>query len=252
MADDLDSLNNINGTKQALSADQPKTLNPPSQFPIKGVNAQRIGGKRARCKGYPQHTTELSHAETKEIGRLMSLCEKDGIPLNLVITIKKDGINDNKQPLREGVSKVMKYLRTRGIPHYGITVYEKNPYDPERKSELHAHHMFHCPKGYIQELKCHFNSDPNLRVTNTHSGSFGYLTKQRQSLPPQADTFLMQRKNYRFFQRRAGEFIKGKRWTVSSDLKKRYPTKTRIPDRRCIAVPWTPSKIIIPPLGSPN
>ena len=227
----------IDKSNELLGKNGAKNLRRDTPYPIKGVSARRAGGRVAIGKGYPEFTTDLSQAEVKEIRRLIKAAEQEGIGLNLCLTVKIEGIMDRKQLLREELSKLMKYLRRRDIPHYGISVYEKNPHDPDRKSELHLHHLFYCPKNYVAEVMNHFNKGTKLQTIRTHDGSFGYLTKQRQSLSPEIDARLINQRKYRFFHRRNGEFIAGKRWSATRLLKNKFPSIGRIPARRCIAIP---------------
>ena len=168
---------------------------------------------RRRCrkkkpgKRGPKPSKPFAWSEVKQIDSEAHDLRRAGFPLNAMATTKPDPDGppaETKNSIRGLVAHIGESLGRIGAgPHIGLTVYET-------EGGLHAHHLFHAPRGAFAEIsRRHHRDDGSVHVGPAKP--IGYVTKERQHLPPDFEAEIRKR-GFRY--RRGGE-VPGKRhsWT---------------------------------------
>ena len=95
------------------------------------------------------------------------------------------------------------------------------------------HVAFHCPLELKYVILKSFNKKPKTHLSAIDNKGFGYIFKQHKSYSPEITKKLKSLEINPLWKREAGDFIKGSRFNVSTDLKKIYPTPDWVKPDRC-------------------
>ena len=226
----------LSGYSKAASADRPSyvvSVNDQKEGRAGGLSSspERCGAKpstappaprklsdhadrdRRRCrkkkpgKRGPKPSKPFAWSEVKRIDSEAHDLRRAGFPLNAMATTKPDPDGppaETKKAIRGLVAHIGESLGRIGAgPHIGLTVYET-------EGGLHAHHLFHAPRGAFAEIsRRHHRDDGSVHVGPAKP--IGYVTKERQHLPPDFEAAIREQ-GFRY--RRGGE-VPGKRhsWT---------------------------------------
>jgi len=202
--------------------DRPPTLDamqpPPSTHPPSprrqpgGRSGSRRRSKKSPGKsrgGWPK-TTGLTWSDVKETSDVDHAAAKAGRRLNRFVSIRPPShITDDalrKKLCYRLASHIGQKLRRCGAPFIAIRVFEK-----DIGGMLHLHMLVHVPKRLLKE----FSGWGDGLITDIRPASpkhLGYITKQRHPLPPDMERRVSHR-------RKKGEPFKGRRWSLTPDLK---------------------------------
>jgi hypothetical protein len=190
--------------------------------PTIGVNATRLGGQSVSKGGHPPYTIELSFDEAKYIEHAAITAERNGNPLNCMATVHIQGVGLDKGPYRAFIKSIDRKFKQYGLDHYGISIYERRRHDEAEKRVMHLHHWFHCPPHLLNVISRFVDGGSDERTdrqfSKAHKGTFGYLTKCHRSMEPSTEKRLRDRPSYGYYQRKAGDFIKGRRFHLTTPL----------------------------------
>ena len=119
---------------------------------------------------------------------------------------------------------------------YGISIYERRCHDEAEKREMHLHYWFHCPPDLLDVISQFVDRGSDRLFSKAHTGIFGYLTKCHRSMEPEFAISLKKRPNFKFYHRKKGDFIKGRRYHLSTPLARivdlPYPPSIRVMPKR--------------------
>lgn len=151
-------------------------------------------------------------ADVKVIYGLAAAARKSRKPLNVMATIRvpHDIGSDaaGKRAISRATAHLGQSLQRRGVRHIGLTVFEKKP-----GGHLHGHHLVHVPHEH-DDLIARWVDGAAANVRDACPADWnviGYVTKQRRSLPPGAESNVRHR-------REPGAEIVGPRWTPTKGL----------------------------------
>lgn len=206
--------------------------------PTIGVNAKRIGGKSVSKGGHPAFTIEMSFAETTYIEHSAIVADRNGTPLNCMATVHVKGVGLNKALYQNLIKSLDRKFSQYGRDLYGISIYERRRHDEIEDRGLHLHLWFHCPTDLLDVISRFVDGGSDQRTdrqfSKAHDETFGYLTKCHASMEPSTAERLRGRSAYKYFHRQAGDFIKGRRFNLTTPL------------RRVVDLPYPPSIRVMP------
>jgi hypothetical protein len=159
--------------------------------PEKARRRRKKPGKRG-----PKGSTCLTWSQVKEVDQFAHLAKREGVRLNLFITIrapKGQSDADGKRSISRIAGHIGQSLKDRGQDHIAVMLYEKDPY-------LHAHLLLHVAQGN-RKLIMRRNEGKGGTVHIRNADDFGpvYITKQREWMGPDFEAKLkrMRRKSAR-------------------------------------------------------
>ena len=168
---------------------------------------------RRRCrkkqpgKRGPKPSKPFAWSEVKQIADEAHDLRRAGFPLNAMATTAPDPDRppaETKKSIQGLVAHIGESLGRIGAgPHIGLTVFETT-------SGLHAHHLFHVPKGAFAEIsRRHHRDDGSVHIGP--APPIGYVLKERKNQHPDFEAEI---RKQGFGYRRGGE-VPGKRhsWT---------------------------------------
>lgn len=162
---------------------------------------------RAKRKGGWKSTKYLSWAEVKAAEDLAHAARGARRPLNVMLTVR-GARGEREATAKRGIqTKIARFgqaLHRRGVPHVGLTIYERSP-------DLHAHHLLHLPHEH-DDILARFADGQHVHARPADREAVEYVTKQRRWLGPE-----IERKINR--QWVAGAAIVGRRWSPTASLK---------------------------------
>lgn len=206
--------------------------------PTIGVNATRLGGKSVCKGGHPPYTIELSNKEAQYIFHSAITADRNGNPLNCMATVHKRGVGLNKRPYQDFIKSLIRKFNHYGRDLYGISIYERRRFDEAEDRQMHLHLWFHCPSDLMDVISQFVDGGSDQRTdrhfSEAHDETFGYLTKCHASMEPSTAKRLRGRPTYRYFNRKAGDFIKGRRFNLTTPL------------HRIVDLPYPPSIRVMP------
>jgi hypothetical protein len=208
--------------------------------PTIGVNATRLGGKSVCKGGHPPYTIELSNKEAQYILHSDITADRNGNPLNCMATVHISDVGLDKEPFREFTKSLARKFNQYGRDLYGIGIYERRCHDEAEDREMHLHFWFHCPRDLTETIgafvKAGSTQKTDRQFRTSHTGMFGYLTKCHRSMNPAYARRQREREYYRYFNRAKGDFIKGRRYHLSTPLARivdlPYPPSIRVMPKR--------------------
>jgi hypothetical protein len=226
----------INQPARKGSPNNPKWDGP--DLPTIEVNATRLGGKSVCKGGHPRYTMELSSAETRYIEHSAITAEANHTPLNCMATVHKRGVGLNKRPYQDFIKSLIRKFNQYGWDLYGISIYERRRFDEVEDREMHLHLWFHCPSDLLDVINIFVDGGSDQRTdrqfSKAHKGTFGYLTKCHASMEPSMARRLRNRPAYKYYNRQYGDFIKGRRFHLTTPL------------HRIVDLPYPPSIRVMP------
>lgn len=154
-----------------------------------------------------QSSPRLTWSEVKEIDDVIrELVRLRVRPTHLVTVMSPSGTDsERKRFCGRTFAHLGQSLKRHSKPHIGLTIFENSA-----DADLHAHHLVHVPREERHTVE-RFHNPPLITVTPIRNlvGLVGYLTKQRQRLPPD-----FEKKINRPWQR--CQPVPGKRWTTTA------------------------------------
>lgn len=204
--------------------------------PTIGVNATRLGGKSVCKGGHPPYTIELSNKEAQYILHSANIADRNGTPLNCMATVHISDVGLDKEPFQNFIKSLIRKFNQYGRDLYGIGIYERRCHDEAEKREMHLHYWFHCPPDLLDVISQFVDRGSDRLFSKAHTGMFGYLTKCHRSMNPAYARRQREREYYRYFNRAKGDFIKGRRYHLSTPLARivdlPYPPSIRVMPKR--------------------
>jgi hypothetical protein len=153
-------------------------------------------------------------------------------------TVHKRGVGLNKRPYQDFIKSLIRKFNQYGWDLYGISIYERRRFDEAEDREMHLHLWFHCPSDLLDVIRKFVDGGSDQRTdrqfSKAHKRTFGYLTKCHASMEQSTAKLLRSRPTYRYLNRKAGDFIPGRRYHLSTPL------------ARIVDLPYPPSIRVMP------
>ena len=158
--------------------------------------------------------------------------------MNCLATVHITGVGLDKKPFQDFIKSLNRKFTQLGCDHYGISIYERRRFDEVEDCQMHLHLWFHCPADLLDVIRLFVDGGSDQRTdrhfSKAHTGTFGYLTKCHASMEPSTAKRLRDRPYYRYYNRKAGDFIKGRRFHLTTPL------------LRIVDLPYPPSIRVMP------
>ena len=207
---------NVETPHHTIDAMQPPLPTPRRRSGSRSGSQRRASKKPRKNRGGWKRTTGLKWSEVKEIHDINHAASTAGMPLNRFVSIRPPShITDDalcKKVCYRLVSHLAQRLRRRGVPFIAIRVFEKGI-----GGLLHVHLLLHVPLHLLKESKG-WADGIVTDIRPSASKHLGYITKQRHPLPPEVEEAVSHR-------RKKGEPFRGRRWSVTPDLKALLPER---------------------------
>lgn len=201
-------LGSIYVSADVVSADVPSE---PAQPRPSRASGDKGGRRKRRKKGGWGSSTCLRWQEVKQIAHMDALARQAGRPMNVFASIRSpEGVEgaEAKRAIGRAVAHFGQALHRRGVPHIGLTVYEREP-----GGEVHGHHLAHVPREH-DDILARWADGNERHVRPAAATDVLYMTKQREALPPHFTPTLYGKPH----NRRKGAEIPGPRWTATKAL----------------------------------
>lgn len=171
---------------------------------------RRANKKRSKHRGGWPTTSGMPWGDVKEIAAVCHGAKTAGMPLNWFVSIRPPSHVTNDAERKKLCYRRASHLgckfRRHGAPFVALRVFEKDV-----GGLLHVHLLVHVPR----HLQNEFSGWGDGIVTDIRSASpkhVGYISKQRQPLPPDFEKVVSHR-------RKKGAPFRGRRWSLTPDAK---------------------------------
>ena len=217
---------------QSISSDKQPRPAAPSSYDEYGRPRRR--SRKPDTRGGWGHTTELSAQEVRYLHEAAYHARSAGTPWNYRIDMRApNGLSPKagKRWLQVAIARVGQALQRQGFEHIGTTVFERKPHD----DFVHCHHALHVSAAALPIIQRLCDGDA-VRLQRWHRNALGYMTKQRQQLPPEYERRLPRGL---LWKRQQGDIIPGRRLHLTKAQKAMMPdpmpARRRRPDDAYVA-----------------
>lgn len=166
---------------------------------VASAPSRRTVSRKPPKRGGWGSPTSIPWERVKEAFEIDHAARRAGKALNLLVTLRMPPDATEQEGKREicrAIGHLGQALKRRGVDHLGITTYEKRP-----GALLHAHHLVHVPKKHLEVLET-FIANISARFGDPYAADYrpadraavGYVTKQRQVLPPDMEATIRHRR----------------------------------------------------------